>query len=81
MRVLCRDVRGAWEELGRESFDKVVCNPPYFDFADGTDGGKTAGAKREGEATLDDFIRAERNACVSEATSRWLCARTDCATR
>ena len=58
MRVLCRDVRGAWEELGRESFDKVVCNPPYFDFADGTDGGKTAGAKREGEATLDDFIRA-----------------------
>ena len=58
MRVLCRDVRGAWEELGRESFDKVVCNPPYFDFADGTDGGKTAGAKREGEATLDDFMRA-----------------------
>lgn len=58
MTVICRDARGAWEELGRESFDKVICNPPYFDFSDGTDGGKTATAKREGEATLDDFVRA-----------------------
>lgn len=58
MTVVCRDVRGAWEELGRERFDKVVCNPPYFDFADGTDGGKTAYAKRESDAVLSDFVRA-----------------------
>lgn len=56
MRVVYRDVRGAAEELGRESFDKVVCNPPYFDFPDGTDGGTAATSKRETEATLADFI-------------------------
>ena len=63
MSVVCRDVRGAAEELGRESFDKAVCNPPYFDFSDGTDGGRTAAAKREGNATLDDFI-ATAAACL-----------------
>lgn len=63
MKVLCRDVRGIEKEVGRESFDKVVCNPPYFDFPDGTDGGKNASAKREGGATLADFIAAA-SACL-----------------
>lgn len=56
MTLVCRDVRGASRELGRESFDKVVCNPPYFDFSDGGDGGRNALAKRESEARLEDFI-------------------------
>ena len=56
-------MRGAAETLGRESFDKVVCNPPYFDFDDGTDGGKRASAKREGAANLADFI-ATGAACL-----------------
>ncbi len=58
MSVVCGDVRRAPELLGREKFDKAVCNPPYFDFSDGTDGGRTAAAKREGEAVLDDFVSA-----------------------
>lgn len=57
MRVVCRDVKGAAEELGRECFDKVVCNPPYFDFPDGTDGGAAVCAKRENGAVLADFVR------------------------
>ena len=63
MTVVTRDVRGAAETLGRESFDKVVCNPPYFDFDDGTDGGRLASAKREGAANLADFI-ATGAACL-----------------
>lgn len=57
MTALVLDVRDAAKALGRESFDKVVCNPPYFDFSDGTDGGRTARAKRESTARLDDFVR------------------------
>ena len=58
MSVLCADVRDAAKLLGRESFDKAVCNPPYFDFEDGTDGGRNAAAKRESGAVLDDFVAA-----------------------
>ena len=63
MSVLCADVRDAAKLLGRESFDKAVCNPPYFDFEDGTDGGRNAAAKRESGAVLDDFVAAA-SACL-----------------
>lgn len=29
VRVFCCDMRSAWEQLGREGHDLVVCNPPY----------------------------------------------------
>ncbi len=57
-RAVCRDVRGAEEELGHGGFDKVVCNPPYFSFDDGDGGGRHASSKREGEAVLEDFVTA-----------------------
>ena len=71
MRVVCRDVKGAAEELGRECFDKVVCNPPYFDFPDGTDGGAAPAPNARTEPCLPILSGRGRNACVSAGISLW----------
>lgn len=57
MRVVCADVANAPELLGRESFDKVVANPPYYDFDDGCFC-REAASKRESGDTLSTFIAA-----------------------
>lgn len=57
MRVECADVADAPALLGRESFDKIVANPPYYDFDDGC-ACRDAASKRECGDTLSAFIAA-----------------------
>lgn len=40
------------------TFDKIVCNPPYYDFDDGNATCRNFAARREGQASLEDFVRA-----------------------
>ncbi len=59
IEILHGDVRKISEVVKKESFDKAICNPPYYFGADGTEGyGTKAVARKELEATLDDFISA-----------------------
>ena len=57
MCAVCADVSDAPRLLGRETFDKVVANPPYYDFDDGTVSRDSA-SKRESGDTLSAFIAA-----------------------
>ena len=60
IKTLCGDLRALPEEVERESFDLVACNPPYF--ADGSgrlsrEKGSQA-ARHETECTLQDVSHA-----------------------
>lgn len=57
MRVECADVSEAPALLGKGSFDKVVANPPYYDFDDGCES-RDAASKRESGDALSAFIAA-----------------------
>lgn len=56
MQVVQCDVRefATGERAG--TFDKVVCNPPYYAFDDGNADSRNCAAKREGVAVLEDFV-------------------------
>jgi len=57
VRIVTADLRDLPEALRQQSFDHVICNPPYFDRGHGTgaaDAGRDAG--RGGETPLSDWI-------------------------
>ena len=66
--VICADVKDIRSILKAESFDKVLCNPPYFTNS-GNSGQKSVSAlninakteksvsRTESTATLDDFVK------------------------
>ncbi len=59
IEILQGDVREISAVVKSGEFDKAICNPPYYFSSDGTDNvGVRAKARKECEATLDDFISA-----------------------
>lgn len=52
------DVKDIKKLVKAESFDKVLCNPPYFAGSSPKADGSSGVARSEGSATLDDFIKA-----------------------
>ena len=52
------DVRLSGSVVGAGTFDKAVCNPPYYAFDDGAGASRNSRAKREGDAVLADFVVA-----------------------
>lgn len=57
VHIVTADLRDLPEPLRQQSYDHVICNPPYFDRDHGTgatDAGRDAG--RSGETPLDDWI-------------------------
>lgn len=58
MTVTECDVKNLASVVSAGSFDKVVCNPPYYAFDDGNGNSRNGTAKREGDATLSDFVSA-----------------------
>lgn len=59
IEILQGDVRHIGNVVKKESFDKAICNPPYYFNSDGTNAvNGRAVARKECEASLDDFISA-----------------------
>lgn len=61
LTYICGDIRDIKTLLPAESFDKAVCNPPYFKGgeAPATDKAQLrALSRQEGDAALDDFVKA-----------------------
>ena len=54
--VICGDVKDIRKLVNAESFDKVLCNPPYF--ANGDLLTDKNLSRIESSATLDDFVKA-----------------------
>ena len=52
------DVKDIKQRISAESFDKVLCNPPYFSSSSPGADGSAGIARSESSATLDDFIKA-----------------------
>ena len=52
------DVKDISTHIPAESFDKVLCNPPYFTAASPIANGDKGQSRSESSATLDDFIKA-----------------------
>lgn len=59
--VLCADVRNLKDVIESGSFDKAICNPPYFSGEDGTgQRGVKAQARKWLDTTLDDFVKGAK---------------------
>ncbi len=56
--VICSDVKNIRENISAESFDKVLCNPPYFANTNCEPICEKEISRRETTASLDDFISA-----------------------
>ena len=52
------DVKDINEDIHAESFDKVLCNPPYFTAHSPVANGGKGQSRSEYSATLDDFIKS-----------------------
>lgn len=57
-QVICGDIKNIRSMVDPESFDKVLCNPPYFANPENKYVCGKELSRRESSATLDDFIRA-----------------------
>lgn len=57
LEIICGDVKDIRNLVSAESFDKVLCNPPYF-APSSPISQKAAVARTESTATLDDFVSA-----------------------
>jgi tRNA1Val (adenine37-N6)-methyltransferase len=61
VEVLCADVKDMRGVVEAGSFDKAICNPPYFDNSDGTlQKGAKATARKWVDSTLDDFVKGAK---------------------
>lgn len=62
IKIICGDVRDTADLVGHGAFDKVVCNPPYFDTPSGVSGQNSPRilARTESTASLEDFIIAAK---------------------
>lgn len=59
LSFVCADVRQIKTVVQSGEYDKVVCNPPYFDFDDGnTSVSARTTARKVTGATLEDFVAA-----------------------
>lgn len=58
LEIINGDVKEIGKFIKPESFDKVLCNPPYFAGNSPVANGASGIARSEGEATLDDFVSA-----------------------
>lgn len=58
LEIIVGDVKDINKYLSAESFDKVLCNPPYFASSSKAANGDTGLARSESTATLDDFVRS-----------------------
>ena len=58
LEIINCDVKYIVEHIPAESFDKVLCNPPYFTASSPVANGGKGQSRSEISATLDDFIRA-----------------------
>lgn len=56
LEIICGDVKDIRNLVKAESFDKVLCNPPYF--ANGNLLTDKNLSRTESSATLDDFVKA-----------------------
>lgn len=58
LQVICADVKDIANHVGAGSFDKVLCNPPYFAEPSKVAKGGVGVARSETSATLDDFVKS-----------------------
>lgn len=58
IKIINCDVKAIKDHIPAESFDKVLCNPPYFTADSPSAKGDRGTARSESSATLDDFIKA-----------------------
>ena len=58
MEIINCDVKDINRHIKAESFDKALCNPPYFLSPSPSKTGTSGIARTESAATLDDFIKA-----------------------
>lgn len=58
LKVINCDVKDISKHISSESFDKVLCNPPYFSQSSPQANGSIGISRSENSATLDDFIKA-----------------------
>lgn len=58
--IICGDVRDIRDMITAESFDKVLCNPPYFakERPNGLEASARNVTRTESCATLSDFVKA-----------------------
>lgn len=57
IKIINCDVKDVNHHLSAESFDKVLCNPPYFTPHSPVADGSSGIARTESSANLDDFIK------------------------
>lgn len=58
LKIIQGDVKDINKYLPAESFDKILCNPPYFANSSKIAKGDTGLARSESTTTLDDFVRS-----------------------
>lgn len=58
VKIIPGDIRNVKDIVENGRFDKVICNPPYYDFEDGKSEGRNTDSKHESGATLADFVFA-----------------------
>ncbi|MCM1306796.1 MAG: methyltransferase [Bacteroides sp.] len=58
LEIINGDVKDIKSYIPAESFDKVLCNPPYFTSASPVADGGRGLSRSESSATLDDFVKA-----------------------
>lgn len=74
--VVCEDVKNIRNVVSAESFDKVICNPPYFANTFNTPVCEKEISRRETTASLDDFIHAGAYA-LKFGGDMWLISKAD----
>ena len=63
VEILCADVKDLKGAVDGGTYDKAICNPPYFSSDDGTlQKGTKAQARKWIDTTLDDFVKGAKYA-------------------
>ncbi len=58
LEIINCDVKNISDHIAPESFDKILCNPPYFPAQSPKAAGGAGLCRSESTATLDDFVKA-----------------------
>lgn len=58
IEIIEGDVRKIRDLIKAESFEKVICNPPYFDAEESGSKTQRATSRAQSEGSIDDFVKA-----------------------
>ena len=74
IRVISGDVKTLFQHVKRESFSKVICNPPFYQHGEGRTNNNQEAlvARHQISVTLEDFVSAAAGAVKNRGSTHFI---------